>query len=272
MIRVAVTATTKTTLNGRRGRITIRRWDPPNPRRVVVIVHGIAEHSGRYEHVAQRFAADGAAVYAPDHFGHGHSEGERGLIDDFDDLVADLAAVIELAASEHPDLPIALVAHSLGGIVATRYVQSSPARLAALVLSGPVIGGNPAFKALLDLDPLPEVPIDPAALSRDSAVGEAYATDELIYHGPLQRRTLESIFEAVDKIAAGPELGELPLCWLHGELDPLAPLDATRPVVDWIHGPDFEAHIYPGAMHEIFNEINQAEVLDDASAFIMTRT
>ena len=238
----------------------------------MVIVHGIAEHSGRYEHVAQRFAADGATVYAADHIGHGHSEGERGLIDDVDDLVADLGTVIELAASEHPDLPMALVAHSLGGIVATRYVQSSPAGLAALVLSGPVIGGNPAFKALLDLDPLPDVPIDPAALSRDPAVGETYAADELIYHGALQRRTLESIFAAVDKIAAGPALGELPLCWLHGELDPLAPLDATRPVVDRIHGQDFEAHIYPGAMHEIFNEINQAEVLDDASAFIVTRT
>ncbi len=239
---------------------------------MVVIVHGIGEHSGRYEHVAQRFAADGATVYALDHAGHGRSEGKPGLIEDVDDLAADLGAVIELAHQEHPELPLAVVAHSLGGLIATRYLQGQTEdRPAAVVLSGPFIGGNPAFESLLTMDPMPEVPIDPAILSRDPAVGEAYAADDLVYHGPGERQTLQAVFDAVAAVKSGPKLDQLPICWVHGELDPLAPLELTRPVIEQLHGPDFEAHVYPGALHEVFNETNKDEVLDDVSAFVVAR-
>jgi alpha-beta hydrolase superfamily lysophospholipase len=139
--------------------------------------------------------------------------------------------------------------------------------LAALVLSGPVIGGNPAFEPLLAMDPMPEVPLDPAALSRDPAVGEAYAADPLVYHGPLLRGTLEGIFAAVQTIAAGPAL-TLPTLWIHGENDPLAPYDATRDAVEALRTDLVEEKVYPGAMHEIFNETNRDQVIADVLAFI----
>lgn len=255
-------------LDGTRGSIAVHRWDNDSATFVVVLVHGYGEHSRRYDHVAERLIGEGAVVYAPDHAGHGRSEGERALVEDVDDLVADVDQVAGLARSEHPGLPVVVLGHSLGGIIATRYVQTRDPDLAALVLSGPVIGGNPAFEALLAMDPIPDVPIDPAALSRDPAVGEAYAADELVYHGPFKRQTLEALFAAIGEIPSGPALGSLPTLWIHGELDPLAPLDATRPVVEQIRGEHLEERIYPGAMHEILNETNSDEVLDDVVAFV----
>jgi alpha-beta hydrolase superfamily lysophospholipase len=258
-------------LSGSAGRLFVRRWSVSDPTRVVVIAHGIAEHSGRYAHVAERFADDGATVYAPDHAGHGRSGGEFGRIESIEDLADDLGLVVELAREENPGLPLALVAHSLGGLIATRYLQRNGTDgLAALVLSGPFYG-NPGYEALLGMDPLPEVEIDIAVLSRDPAVGEAYAADELVYHGPGDRQTLTAVFDAVAAVKSGPDLADVPICWVQGEHDALAPLDVTQAEVERLHGLDFEAHVYPGARHEVFNETNKEEVLDRVSAFVVER-
>ena len=265
-----MTTTTEIQLDGRRGPVTVQRWDADDPRRIVVIAHGYGEHAGRYDHVARRLARDGAVVYAPDHHGHGRSPGERALVDDVEALVDDVAAVIALARERHPGLPVALIGHSLGGIIATRLAQRDDHGLAALVLSGPVIGGNPEIEALLGLDPIPDVPIDPGMLSRDPAVGEAYASDPLVYHGPFARASLEGLFAAVRAIADGPGLGSLPTLWIHGEEDPLAPLAVTREAIERIRGERLEERIYPGARHEVFNETNRTEVLDDVADFIAT--
>jgi alpha-beta hydrolase superfamily lysophospholipase len=255
-------------IDGVRGTIFVRRWDTNDPQRIVILAHGYGEHSGRYDHVAQRLAADGAVVYAPDHYGHGRSDGERALVDDIEPMVDDLGAVVKLAHERYPDLPMALLGHSLGGIIATRFVQRGNHGLSGLVLSGPVIGGNPAFEGLLAMDPIPDVPIDPGMLSRDPEVGEAYANDPLVYHGPLTRPTLQSIFASVDAIAAGPGLGTLPTLWIHGEEDPLAPLGPTRVAIERIRGDQLEEQIYPGARHEILNETNREEVLDEVASFL----
>lgn len=254
-------------LQGSHGDYTVHVWENPDARYVALIAHGIAEHALRYDHVAAALTGDGAVVYAPDHYGHGLSAGERGLVEDIEAYVDDLHLVADRARADHPGLPLVLIGHSLGGIIATRYAQRYMPELAALVLSGPVIGGNPAFEQLLAMDPLPEVPLDPAMLSRDPAVGEAYAADELIYHGPLTRTTLETIFGSVQTIADGPKLS-LPTLWLHGAEDPLAPYDATREAVERLRTEQLTEKSYPGARHEIFNETNQDEVIGDAITFI----
>ena len=259
---------THSSLDGTRGKIFIRRWDTTDPKRIVVLVHGIGEHSGRYEHVAERLAADGAIVYAPDHHGHGRSEGERGLVDDVEAIVDDVTRVVERAKSEHPGLPVAILGHSLGGLIATRLVQRGNHGLSALVLSGPFVGGNPAFEGLLAMDPLPDVPIDTALLSRDPKVGEQYANDALVYHGPIARTSLETLFASVDAVRSGPSFGSLPTLWIHGEEDQLAPLDVTRPVIEQLRGDELEELLYPGARHEVLNETNRDEVLDEVARFL----
>ncbi|HEY3003774.1 MAG TPA: alpha/beta hydrolase [Kribbellaceae bacterium] len=256
------------TIDGTAGELFVRTWSAAQPSYGVLLAHGIGEHSGRYDHVASRLAADGAVVYAGDHHGHGLSAGDRAEITDVDVMVADLHRVADRLRADHPGLPLVLIGHSLGGIIATRFAQSYPGELTALVLSDPVVGGNPAFEALLDMDPMPEVPIDPTMLSRDPAVGEAYLADPLVYHGPLSRRTLSAVFASVDAIATGPSLGDLPTLWLHGELDPLAPYDVTAKAFEHLAGPALEHKKYPGAMHEIFNETNKDEVLSDVLAFV----
>ena len=263
-----MTERTESELSGTRGRIVVSGWRGGEPRYLALIAHGYGEHIGRYDHVARRLVDAGAAVYGPDHLGHGRSDGERVLVEDVDDLVSDLWAVAREAQSEHPGLPLALVGHSMDGIVATRYAQSHPGELDALVLSAPVIGGNPGFEALLGMDPIPEVPIDPELLSRDPRVGEAYAADPLVWHGAFKRQTLEAMFRAMDQIAAGPTLGSLPTLWVHGEEDALAPLELTRVAVNRIRGDRFEERVYEGARHEIFNESNNDEVLGDVTAFL----
>lgn len=258
------------TLPGSHGELVVREWsDPAGGRFAVLLAHGIGEHTGRYAHVAEHLLGHGASLVAgPDHFGHGESAGARADIDDLEAMVADLHLVADRLRSDHPGLPLVLVGHSLGGIIATRFAQTYPGELAALVLSAPVIGGNPGFEALLGMEPMPEVPLDPAALSRDAAVGQAYLDDPLVYHGPILRRTLEAIFDAVTAVAKSGGLGAVPTLWIHGELDPLAPYDVTAPAFHAIAGATHEEKVYPGAMHEIFNETNRDEVLSDVTDFL----
>src|SRR3954470_780405 len=254
---------------GTRGRIVVHRWETDEPRYVVLLSHGYGEHARRYDHVAARLNDDGAAVYAPDHYGHGRSEGERALAEDLEGAVSDLHLVAERAAADHPDLPVVVIGHSMGGLIAARYGQRYGDELAALVLSGPAVGGNPEIEALAEMDPIPDVPIDPAVLSRDPVVGEAYAADPLVYHGPFRLETLLGFGAAVSAVAeGGPFRDELPTLWIHGEDDPIVPLVYTRPAIEAVKGANFEEKIYPGARHEVFNETNRDEVIDDLVAFL----
>src|SRR3954449_6346534 len=253
---------------GTRGRVVVHRWDVDEARYVVLLSHGYGEHARRYDHVAARLNDDGAAVYAPDHFGHGRSEGERALAEDLEGAVSDLPLVADRPAADHPGLPTVLIGHSMGGLIAARYGQRYGDELAALVLSGPAVGGNPEIEALAEMDPIPDVPIDPAVLSRDPAVGEAYAADPLVYHGPFRRETLLGFGAAVAAVAEGGTFGELPTLWIHGADDELVPLVHKRPAIEAVKGARFEEKLYPGARHEIFNETNRDEVIDDVVGFV----
>ncbi|CAL9651243.1 lysophospholipase [Streptomyces sp. MS2A] len=256
------------TLTGTRGRIAVREWHAGQPRYVAVLVHGYGEHSGRYEEVAGVLTGHGAAVYAPDHVGHGRSEGERVVVEDFEDVVSDVHAVAELARAAHPGLPVVMVGHSMGGLIASRYAQRHPGELTALVLSGPVIGDWELPRRLLALDEIPDTPISPASLSRDPAVGAAYAADPLVWHGPMKRPTLEAFVRTLETVAKGGDVGRLPLLWVHGDDDRLVPLPGSRVGVEPLSGGDLTERIYPGARHELFNETNRDQVFTDVTRFL----
>lgn len=257
---------------GERERITAREWPAGSPGWVALLAHGYGEHIGRYEYVADRLRRHGAVVHGPDHMGHGRSAGERVLVPDFEDVVTDLRTVEEHARDRHPGLPVVLIGHSMGGMIAARYAQRYGEGLAALVLSGPVLGTWGPITALQGVEEIPDTPIDTATLSRDLSVGETYAADPLVWHGPFKRATVEAFDRCLSAISTGGRLGALPTLWVHGDADELVPLDATRAGVEEIRGDDLTEILYPGARHEVFNETNKDEVLGDVTAFAARHT
>ncbi|WP_327186236.1 alpha/beta hydrolase [Streptomyces sp. NBC_01334] len=259
---------TEHVLTGTRGTIVVHEWSPPRPRRLALVVHGYGEHAGRYRELADVLTGHGSAVFAPDHMGHGRSAGERVVIEDFEDVVTDVHTVAQLARAAHPDLPLIVIGHSMGGLIAARYAQRYGDTLAALVLSGPVIGGWELPGRLLAHERIPDLPVSPAALSRDPAVGAAYAADELVWHGPMKRPTLEAFVRTLETVAEGGDIGPLPLLWLHGDDDRLVPLPGSRTGVERLSGGAPTERIYPGARHEVFNETNRAEVFADVTRFL----
>jgi alpha-beta hydrolase superfamily lysophospholipase len=256
------------TYSGHAGELAARSWTVERPRYLAVLCHGYGEHIGRYEWVAQTLNEHGASVHGVDHAGHGRSAGERVLVTDYDDVVADVHLLVRSAKEENPGLPVVLVGHSMGGMIAARYAQLHGEELTALVLSGPVIGSWATVDSLLAADEIPSTPIDPATLSRDPAVGAAYAEDPLVWHGDFKRPTLEALQEAMRRIASGGSFGDLPVLYLHGEDDQLVPIGASQAGISAVRGSRTEAKVYPGARHEIFNETNKEEVLEDVTAFV----
>ncbi len=254
---------------GTHGALAARTWsgaEPPS--RVVVVAHGYGEHVGRYERLADALVGDGAVVYAVDHVGHGKSTGERALVEDFEDVVTDLHRLDGTARREHPGLPVVLLGHSMGGLIAARYAQRYGESLSALVLSSPVLGRWDAVTQLLAMEQIPDVPLDPSTLSRDEAVGKVYADDDLVWHGPFKRTTLESLDHTIGTVAGGPGLGDLPTLWIHGEDDQLVPIEGTRAGIERLRGSALVERVYPGARHELFNETNKDEVTADVLAFV----
>ncbi len=270
MTTTPATPSTDLHLDGHAGPLVGRRWAASDPTWVALLVHGYGEHVGRYEHVATRLTAAGAAVWGVDHVGHGRSDGERVLVTDIDLVVEDVRRLEEAARAAHPGLPVVLVGHSMGGLIGARYAQRHGTDLAAVALSGPVLGEWAAVTALLGAEEIPDVPIDPAALSRDAAVGEAYVADDLVWHGPFKRPTLQALVTAMARVTDDGAVTATPLLWLHGEEDPLVPIGPSRTGWEALSAgnPEAEQHTYPGARHEIFNETNHDEVLGDLLAFV----
>jgi alpha-beta hydrolase superfamily lysophospholipase len=258
------------TFDGTQGDIAARSWlsATDDPRYVAVLVHGYGEHIGRYDHVAAALIADGAVVYGLDHQGHGKSDGERVLVSNFDDVVTDLDRLVDQAQDVWPDLPLVMIGHSMGGMIAARYAQVHGEKLTALVLSAAVIGAFELIPQLLALDEMPDDPLPPEVLSRDPAVCEAYAADPLVWHGPFKRPTVVAMAAMIAAIDADASVGALPLMWVHGEEDQLVPMEGPRVGIEKLRGDSFRQHTYPGARHEVFNETNSDEVLADVTAFV----
>src|ERR671939_1768378 len=246
------------------GRVQVRRWPAADPRRLVVLVHGYGEHIGRYAHVAEALAARGSTVVGPEHLGHGRSAGERALVESFEPIVDDVRAVVR---AERGDLPVVMVGHSMGGLIAIRYAQRHRGDLAGLVLSGPAVGLGPVMQQWLAAPELPSDPLDATALSRDPAVGEAYVADPLVWHGGWKRPTLGAFVAADQAVAEAPVFGDLPLLYLHGADDPLVPVALARPIVERLRGPNNELRGLAGMRHEVFNELGKEEVIDLVASF-----
>jgi alpha-beta hydrolase superfamily lysophospholipase len=268
-------------LTGRGGlRIYWQSWLGEAPlRAVVVMAHGASEHSDRYRHVAARLVGEGYAVYAIEHRGHGRSEGARAVIDRLDNAVADLDSLVVLAGSRHPDLPVFLLGHSMGGTLAISYAVAHQDRLAGLMLSGPLAALQAApphmriaAKVLSAVAPsLPLVEIDASQVSRDPDVVRAYVEDPLVYHGKLPVRTVSELASAIGSFPQAVASITVPTLIMYGTADGLCPVEGSLMLGDRIGASDLTTQAYEGLYHEILNEPERERVLDDMCAWLGAR-
>lgn len=257
---------------GSEGTVFYRVWPASGgPERIVVLVHGYAEHGGRYAHVAEVLAASGALVAAPDHIGHGQSEGVRALISDFEHVVDDLHVLVRELGSRHPDLPVVMAGHSMGGLLTGRYAERYPEDLAGVAFLGAVLGDWDWARDVLEHG-IPEEPSDPAGMSRDPKTVDQYASDPLVYHGTYHRELLEAEVVALDRFNADLDGITMPVLFLHGEDDPFVPYQTSLAAVKRMPTRDLTARVYPGARHELVNELNRDEVIDALATFVVRVT
>jgi acylglycerol lipase len=262
-------------------RLHWQAWDPSGPARgAVVIVHGAAEHGGRYAYLSERLAAETYAVYALDHRGHGRSDGPRAMIGRLDRLVDDLGLFMARVGEERGGGRPFLVGHSLGGAVALTYAIRNGNDIAGLAVSGPAVATEAvpaALKAVTSIlsavaPRLPVFKIEDDAISRDLDVVRAYQRDPLNYPGKLPARTLGEIMRSMDAMPRRVSALRTPLLLLHGSEDRLCPPEGSRMVYELAGSTDKTLKIYDGLYHEIFNEPERAEVVGDLVAWIAERT
>ncbi|MFD1814485.1 alpha/beta hydrolase [Rhodococcus gannanensis] len=259
-------------------RIDYDIWTPDgDPVAVLVLAHGLGEHARRYDHVVARLLDLGIVVYAPDHRGHGRSGGKRVELKEWRDFTDDLHRVFGIARAAHPGLPVYLLGHSMGGAIALDYALGHQADLAGLILSGPAVdvtSGTPAVVVAIGkivgkyLPGLPVENLDANLVSRDPKVVAAYNADPLVHHGKVPAGIARGMILNAESLPARLPSLTLPLLLLHGEQDGLAKVDGSRMIASTAGTADLTYKEYPGLYHEIFNEPEQDEVLDDVVGWL----
>lgn len=254
--------------------IFTQRWLPDGPPRAAVFVaHGLGEHSGRYAHVAARLVGRGFAVYTLDHRGHGQSGGPRAEIDRFDDFVDDLRRYFEQVRAAPP---VFLYGHSMGSLIALRFAARYPGDLAGLITTGTALHHMGRQRALVSLGSavarvapgLRVVRINPAWVSRDPVVVQRYRDDALNYHRALSMRMAMAIqHAAVEALDLLPTL-QMPYLALHGGDDPLCFASGVGEIRRRCDPQRTQTRVYAGLRHEIHNEPEQGEVIDDMIAWM----
>ncbi|MGB8327840.1 MAG: lysophospholipase [Steroidobacteraceae bacterium] len=243
---------------------------------VVVLSHGLAEHSGRYGELVALLVQRGYAVHALDHVGHGRSEGRRSYVDRFGSLVDDLAQLMRAAVVAHPGRPLLLLGHSLGGAIAFACALEHQHELKGLILSAPALGATavPRFRLIVarilsrvaPYSGALKLPAD--AVSRDPAVVDSYEHDPLVYRGAVPARTAVELLDAMSQFPARALELRVPVLALHGTADRLVPLAAVQPVYDRIGSADKSIVLYPGLYHEVFHEPERAAVFADLEGWL----
>jgi alpha-beta hydrolase superfamily lysophospholipase len=244
-------------------------------RGVVLIVHGLGEHAGRYDHVANALSNWGFEVCAYDQRGHGESTGVPGTLPSNSALLDDLAEVMDDTRQQYPRLPLILLGHSLGGLVASRFVSLNMRKVEALVLSSPALdAGLGAFQKLL-LKVLPGIApnlrvangLDATFISRDPQVVKDYLADRLV-HNKISPRLGQFIATAGPATVATAEKWRTPTLLMYAGADKLVNPEGSRRFAELaaqskaVKPGTVTAKCFDGYYHELFNELQPAPVFE----------
>lgn len=250
------------------------------PRATLLIVHGFAEHSLRYEHVAQHFANTGFAVYAYDMRGHGRSDGKRAYIDHVDQLVSDLALIHHEVVDAFQGIPSFILAHSIGTTVTLKYLIDHRPELNGVILSGTaLVPGDDIPRILIKLSDfigkllpaLPTIKLDANSVSRDPNVRAAYRTDPLVFTGRIPARTGAAFNNAFAYLQRRLNRLTTPLLILHGTADQLINPAGSQLLADQAGSTDKTLHLWEHLYHEILNEPEKKDVIKEIEGWITDR-
>ncbi|MFM0554929.1 lysophospholipase [Paraburkholderia sediminicola] len=253
--------------------LPLYRWPAAAPlRATVALLHGLAEHAGRYAALAARLNAVGIELVAIDLRGHGHAPGKRSYVKRFDDYLLDAQALLDAAAQSCA--PLFLMGHSMGGAVAALYaierLEASGRRLNGLILSSPALApGHDVPGWMLKLSQVisrlypsfPAMKIDAALLSRLQPVVNANRNDPLVHHGAIPARTGAELLLAMTRIERGRAGLRVPLLVYHGTADKLTEPEGSREFGQHAGSLDKTLTLHEGSYHETMNDIDRDRVI-----------
>ncbi|HQO40223.1 MAG TPA: lysophospholipase [Spirochaetota bacterium] len=261
--------------------IFFQKWVVRKARAVLILVHGIGEHSGRYGNLLKSLSGKNISVFALDHRGHGRSEGKRGHVDSFMDYIYDLKLFTEFVKEENRGLPVILYGHSMGGVIASRYATTYPDDLSMLVLSSP--GFTPAmkipdWKKSLGAFMSTRIPafststgINANLISHDSGYVKSYLSDPL-NHNKASARFFVEFSRATGEALAGAPYFRKPLLVFHGRDDQIVDYKGAEQFYKNASSSVKKLFLYEGLYHETINEspAEAEKVLSDVTGWIVS--
>jgi acylglycerol lipase len=259
-------------------RLFHQSWLPKgDPKAVLLVVHGLAEHSGRYMNVVDYFVPKRYAVYGIDHVGHGKSEGTRVFVQSFDDYLEPLGTFLEMVKESHPGKPVFLMGHSMGGLIAPLYVLKHKPDLPGMIISAPLtqipkhVSSMVIVMSKLLSSIVPKLgveDIDSSTICSDPAVIRAYEEDPLVYRGKTTARLAAELLKEVQHIQKEASKIVMPVLVMQGSEDKLVNPDDGKLFYESVSSSDKTLKIYQGFAHEIFNEPEHDRVFADVEAWL----
>ena len=258
--------------------IYFQSWSPESePRAILLIVHGLAEHSGRYMNLVNHFVPLGYGLYGIDHLGHGRSDGTRVFVERFEDYTNTLKVYFDMIRCWQPRKPVFLVGHSMGGLISAVYLLDHQAELTGAVLSGVAVKVPSNItsvilyvgKVLSALVPkFGLLGLDAAGVCRDPAVVQAYVSDPLVYTGKTTARLAAEMLKAMQYVSAEASRITLPIMMVQGSADRLVDPAGSKMLYEAVSSADKAIRIYDGFYHEVFNEPEHDKVLRDIEIWL----
>ena len=228
-------------------------WLPEGePKAILLVAHGIAEHSGRYMNVVNHFVPAGYAVYGVDHIGHGKSDGKRVCVERFQDFTKTFKKYFDMIRGWQPIKPIFLVGHSMGGLISAAYLLKHQDELTGAVLSGPGIkvpdniSNAVIFAGKILSVVMPKagiIHLDAEGICRDPAVVDAYLNDPLVYTGKITARLSAEMLKTIQHVTGSAIKIRLPIMIVQGGSDKLLIRQINIPIISLLcyslmHGKD----------------------------------
>jgi len=243
-----------------------------NSKGIIVVVHGLHEHSGVYSKIARDFSSHHYKVNLFDLRGHGKSDGLLAFIDSFDDYLDDLSVFLNILKKRYPRTPVFLLGQGMGGVISALYVIERKPEIRGLILSAPSLDIHPLVSSfqqktsriLGKLFPRwPLAKINSSALSEDPSTIQEYENDPLIYHGKIYARTCSELIKASKTVMKHGDEIKKPVLIVHGEEDKIFNFEASRELYEKVKALDKTIRTYEETFHLLLLEPSGGKVFTD---------